>query len=392
MPFSLPSFIKKTPASSLRCYFEQRGLLLDADLDWSGDKRMLDAALLKDVQSLAPEQREAVYINFEDVQQLGDDAGQSALRTWVVDVETFDQLDGAEAKGLFVLAANPKGFAHALSMAYAARQYHGRMWGGYYVSQPSVPSGTTEALAVFEAELRSIFADRDGSGRKLKVERFERPGTAEPIFQYSIFVESTPQSGLEFIDDQPCRTTRRPVIEATLAYDPADGTIDIVARGSKRVRELVGEAFCETLLGADVELLPVSQREFDLDRLRAPGELAFDPADGIRAVSVATLRLRDLTDTTGRVTLDATNGPKSLYDKSQDWFGDANPLQSPNWTVEQAKLQILFHPDRPGHKDKKVSIELRVPNGSNIKEQIRHHDVIASKYLARWGLLRANQS
>ena len=388
MPFSLPSVVKRTPAASLRGYFAERDLLGDIDCMWDGDKHQLDSVVLGALHDLASERRETVFADFEEVQQLCDWAGQRALRDVVADTAHFDQLDGPEARALFVLLGDPRGFAHALSLAYAARQYHGRAWSGYFVSRPEPPSDDHDALEQFEAELRGIFLGDDASGRRMVVERFERPSAGGPVYQFCIFVEAPPQTGLEFVAGQPRRMTRKPVIEAMLSYNPTAGTLDIVAQGGKPVREEVGEAFATALLAPDVELLPAGKRAFNLERLREPIAFAFDPADGIRQVVVAMLRLRDLTTPTGRLTLDATDGPTDIHAAAQGWFGDANPLRSARWAVEQVKLQILFRPDRPGHRDKKVSIELRAPNGSNLKEQVRHHDLISSKYLAQWGLVR----
>ena len=72
------------------------------------------------------------------------------------------------------------------------------------------------------------------------VECFERPGEPAPSIMYSIFVESPPQSALEFDDTGPQRMTRRPVMEAAVFYDPAEGAIDIVAIGGRSARDRIG--------------------------------------------------------------------------------------------------------------------------------------------------------
>ncbi len=151
-------------------------------------------------------------------------------------------------------------------------------------------------MAAFEADLKDLFTEFDGSGRKTMVEHFERPGELGPTMMYSIYVESPPQSIIEFDESGPQRKTRRPVIEAVVCYDPAMGTLDIVAKGGKPTRKTIGEAFVAHLLSSETELLPVSPREFDLDRLRRPMVFATDPVDGIKQVSVTALRLRDLTE------------------------------------------------------------------------------------------------
>lgn len=390
--FSFPNFIRRTPPDRLRGYLVER-LQTDPGIDWSADKREVQTALVSFVQALPQRQAEQVFADFEQVHQLCDEFGQRALRTMVVeDLEAFDALDGNEARGLNVLVKDPSGFRHALSIAYSERLYHGRNWSRYYVSNPEQPSDEPGALAAFEAELKDLFTEIDGSGRKIMVERFERPGEAAPTIMYSIFVESPPQSMIEFDETGPQRTTRRPVIEAVICYNPNEAAIDIVAKGGRPARDRIGDAFVHHFLGAEAELLPVSQRTFDLDRLREPMIFDTEPEDGIKDVRVTALRLRDLTDMASRITVETTDTVKGLHALAEGWFGDANPLRHDHWRIEHARLQIMFQPDRDGGRDKRVTIELRRPNGSNLKEQIRRHDLISSKYLARWGLIDASQA
>jgi hypothetical protein len=79
--------------------------------------------------------------------------------------------------------------------------------------------------------------------------------------------------------------------------------------------------------------------------------------------------------------------PPDIYAASGQWFGDADPLKRPDWRVTEAKLRIIFFPEAVGGRAKTITIELRAPNGSNLREQIQHHQIISQKYLERWGLI-----
>ena len=138
--------------------------------------------------------------------------------------------------------------------------------------------------------------------------------------------------------------------------------------------------------------MPVLMRTFDLDRLRQPIIFATDPQDGIKSIGVTALRLRDLTDMASRITVESTDTAKGLYALAEGWFGDANPLRRDHWRIEQAKLLIVFQADRDGGRDQRITIDLRWPNGSNLKEHVPRHELISSKYLARWGLINAGQA
>lgn len=390
--FSLPTFIRRTPPDRLRAYFVDQHKI-DPRIDWSGNEREVRIALSSFVQQLSQNQAELVYADFEQVHQLRDEVGQRALRSMVVDdLDGFDALDGSEDRGLSVLVRDPGAFKRALSVAYSERLYHGRSWSRYEVSKPGQPSHASDAMKAFEAELKDLFAELDGSGRRIMVESFERSGETNPCILYSIFVESLPESIIEFDDTGPQRTIRRPVIEAVVSYDQIAGTIDVVAKGSRNARDRIGDAFVHHLLGGEAELLPVSPRTFDLERLREPIVFETDPEDGIKDVRVTALRLRDLTDMAGRITVESTNAADGLHARADCWLGDTNPLRRDHWRIEHARLQIVFQPDRDGGRDKRITIELRRPNGSNLKEHIRRHELISSKYLARWGLVHAGQA
>ena len=90
----------------------------------------------------------------------------------------------------------------------------------------------------------------------------------------------------------------------------------------------------------------------------------------------------------GRVTIEIDPADQTdIYRTSEQWFGEADPLQRPEWQVTQAKLRIVFHPEPGSTRDKNVTIDFRHPNHSNIREQIRHHQVVSQKFLPKWRLV-----
>ncbi len=53
----------------------------------------------------------------------------------------------------------------------------------------------------------------------------------------------------------------------------------------------------------------------------------------------------------------------------------------------QAALRVVFYPEPNQTRERVVTIELRAPNGSNLRDQTQRHQIISQKYLARWGLV-----
>jgi hypothetical protein len=175
------------------------------------------------------------------------------------------------------------------------------------------------------------------------------------------------------------------VIEAALFCDPVSGTLDIVSKGGRSLREEIAQSFAARLLDSESALTPVRPRDFNLDRLKHPMVFPTDPSDGIKRVQVTLLRLRNAAGHFGRLTIEVDH--PDIYWTSAAWFGDFDPLRRPEWRVMQARLRIAFHPEGPGKPGKSITVELRAPNGSNLRDQTRRHQIVSEKYLVRWALI-----
>ena len=117
---------------------------------------------------------------------------------------------------------------------------------------------------------------------------------------------------------------------------------------------------------------------------------ASDPGDGVRRVAVTLLRLRDADDSFGRITLEVGSeaDDEDIWTRSSEWFEDFDPLTYANWSVTQASLRIEFHPENEGGPAKVMTVDLRTPHGTNLKDLPRRYATIVEKNLLRWGLLQ----
>src|SRR6185437_8427828 len=398
MAFSLPRFLRRTAPSILKQYFEAQGIEFAAPINWQAGQAKFIGPLAAAIGTLPGEDRARVLGDFEQAERLCDEIGQRELMRSIADSGLRARMDfcpGTEARALLVLLTNRDAFARALDAAYAESRRHGRSWSGYRLSAQKSPSVDPADLAHLEEDLKALFRDFDGSARKLKVETFERTverrpdGTEKRVVHYTVYIEELPRTGMEFSRDELKRVTRRPAAEAAICCDPAAGTLEIVAKGGRILREEMARAFSMHMLKSGAELAPIPQRRFDLDRLMSMKAFPTDPADGIAKVVVLSLRLRDIDTTAGQVTIDVADPDReTIYSVSAFWFGDDDPLRRPECRVLHAKLRITFHPERVGGRPKSITVELRSPNGSNLRDQTQRHHLIAEKYLARWGLIQ----
>ena len=168
------------------------------------------------------------------------------------------------------------------------------------------------------------------------------------------------------------------------------GTIDVVCKGGREVRLDIARAFMHRLLGSDGDPKAVRLRSVNLDGLKSRMPFASDPGDGLRRVAVTLLRLSDADGSFGRITLEVGSGAEEddIWTRSSEWFEHFDPLTYANWSVTQATLRIEFHPENEGGPPKVMTVDLRTPHGTNLKDLPRRYATIVEKNLLRWGLLQ----
>ena len=396
MGFSLPRFLRLTPTESLREYLQARGL--DATLDsvvWDSPPRDLTEQLRGIFDSLPTPDRDGVWSDFERVDQLGDEIGQTALRSIASPelLSRLSELDGDFARGLLVLVKDPTAFDQAMATAYMHRHWQGRSWGSFNLGGPVELWRDGDHLDTLKTELADCFRSNDGSGRRVIIDRFERLGfgfgDAPPadLQQFTVYVEGVPTTTVEFDEmNRLAPRVGRPVIEAAICCDPASGLVDIVSKGGRRLREKIAQAFAAHIVQGAVSPEPLRKRRLRLDRLKRPMEFNWNPEDGIKSVQVASLRLADFSAPQSRVTIEV--GPLlDIHGACAGWWGMSDLLKNPGWRVTKARLRFTFNAEAPGRRDKTITVELTAPHGSNIKDQTRQHQVTCEKCLDRWGLV-----
>jgi hypothetical protein len=396
MAFNLPQFLRRTLRPSLREYFRFRSIDLSAGFNWAAAPKEYLEALRSEVENLPDSKRERIYQDFEHADMLSDEPGQLAIRSLFADnagfVQAVESMDSSEARSLAALMEDEATFRKALAARLADRLRAGRSWSGFLVARDPGASPTDAGLAGFEADLRSIFMKLDGSGRKISIDRFERdrPGTSGRFTQYTVFVEGLPRASNEFEANRLVPRARRPVFEAALCHDPAAGAIDVVCKGGRGVRLDIARAFVYRLLNSESDPKAVRLRGVNLDRLKSRMPFATDPGDGVRRVAVILLRLRDADGSFGRITLEVGSeaDDEDIWTRSGQWFEDSDPLIYANWSVTQASLRIEFYPENEGGPAKAMTVDLRTPHGTNLKDLPRRHAAVIEKNLLRWALLQ----
>ncbi len=309
--------------------------------------------------------RDRITADFEQVDKLCNEIGQVALQTMAaVDADLLSQLhsaEGNEARAIKVLLHDKELFDRALALAFANGLLNGRSWSAFFVRDAVALRSEPETLTAFERDVSDIFLRLDGSGRRSKIDLFDRPvlagegSTGSRSIHYCIYSEGLPESHLEFVGTEPRRQTRRLVHEGAISYDPERRTLDVITRGGKAVRTEIAQCFARQVLNIKDPIQPMVARRFTLNRLKRLHEFPVDGADGIKTVKVFHLRLASQSSRNGTITVETDPADRTdLHPSCAEWFGDADPLRRFEWQVIQAKLRIVFQPE-PGHTREKSS-------------------------------------
>lgn len=397
MGFNLRLFLRRTPAVVLRSYFGAMGVALPLPVDWEAPAPSIQRTVFDALEGLTQADRDPVTVDFEHTEQLCNPAGQIMLHALAATnprlLSEVLAAESDEARAVSVLLGHRVLFERALTLTYAGHLLNGRSWSAFEVDAPAPLRSDPESVGALERDISAIFTRLDGSGRRLKVDSFEwqafgqADSSGARSIHYCIYAEGQPESHLEFQSDEPTRVTRRIVHQRAIVYDPDKATIDVITSGGTAVRAEIAQCFARSILGVGDGVRPIVARRFILNHLKQRPAFKFDTADRIKTVKVFLLRLAPMSGV-GRVTIEIDPSDRTdIHRTSEQLFGETDPLQRSEWQVIQAKLRIVFHPERGSTRDKNVTIDLRLPNHSNIREQIRHHQVVSQKYLAMWGLV-----
>jgi hypothetical protein len=397
MGFNLKRFLRATPSSALRLYCQAEGIEVLEDPEWTGATKTKVDALADAIHALPIEQQTRIVTDFERVDRLCNPVGQRALFS-VIPTDSpiravLQTAECSEARGLILLTRQGGLFQYAIWAAYTEGQRNGRSWSGFAIDSDAITGKEPPNWPAFKAHLAGILTRPDGTIGRLHVDSFERSDVGEDgkptgtTVHHAIYSEALPVSEFEYKGDELTREIRRPAEPGAILYDADARTIDVMVGGGQTIRRQAADSFADNILGTKGRIHPVKRRHFDLERLRRPHAFATEPADGIKVVKLTLLRLARIGVPYERVTIEVD--PSDAVDictRSTRWFGDRNPLLWSEWQVTHAALRIVFYPDSGRTRETAISIELRRPNGSNLRDQTRRHQIISQKYLTKWGL------
>ena len=383
---SVTSFIRNTPAASLRDYFSATGIELPTSVNWDAPEPGVVKPLLQAVDDMGEEERGRIINDGERVAAMADDAGQTALYSVVDDRRSLDDLANGHDRALWLFLHELERFRHAEEVRYTDERRRGRSWDGFICDENLTVRRDAVALEAFKAALRERFASNN-----VHVDIFERvrptfDGEDCELVQITVYREGLPDDLFAFDDGELVRRAYRPVFEAAMTYEPATGVIEVVA-SDRESRSEMALFLARDLLGVEFRDEKVPMRHYDLGVLLAPHSFPTDVEDGIERVEVRQLRLMPIDAVGERVTLEClSKADRNIWTMAASRLGPGNPLTG-GWVATQAKLSVKFHRKPGARLGRTLPLTITMPHGCNLKDQTEQEQLIGEKYLRRWGIL-----
>jgi len=393
--YSPAQFIRATPFPALQDYFSRRGIEAFDSFDWSGGKRAIEGRAAEVFSKLEPKQQAGITAEWDRVHQLSDTPGQNALLDAACDrkatIAAFGAMENGHERALRTLLEDKEAFERAEIIREADHRLWGRSWSGFATVPDAAIKRDDETIRALEEALGQHYASRDGSGRRVRVEIFDRGRQSTDgvidLVQVTVYLEGMATSLLEFSEEGLGRRPHRPVVELAMTYAPESGELDVMATGGKREHSDLARTVTQTLIGETGDPTPVPLRAYRLDSLRRPRDFPTDPGDAIEAVIVRRLRLRPQRSRRGQVIVEVDGrAEQTLYDFAGEAFGDGNPLRN-GAKVNQARLAIRRLPSGNQRRGKVITFDISEPNGCTLKNRTEAERRISEKYLPRWGLV-----
>ncbi len=367
------NFLRLVPVPPLREYFDQRQWL--QELDWDGVSDGDVTPIYDAWMALPAEERQAISVDFQNAVALCSKRGIHAIldagaATGLDLVPTISLAKTNIEKVFRVLLDQPSVFRIASQFVWAdnlSRHWHRRR-----DLPPSPPDLSVEALQELKAAISDYYVKNQGRGQYCNIEIYQR-GEAHYLM---VYLADYPSAVICFEDsDQLKRSLQQQAFDVVFIFRDKQGHLELYADADPQMRKELGQMFARHVLRQDVSLEAAAEPAFDLERLKDPAfRFKIDPADGIKAMRLRSMRFRVPDGEGGRITF--ATAPRS---KDASLHGlinlglNSSALSLEHLWVEHVTIQAVFLKANPGPKS--VTFNLTSHNTCNLKDTPEHDNI-----------------
>ncbi|MCK6477373.1 MAG: site-specific DNA-methyltransferase [Phycisphaerales bacterium] len=285
--------LRKVSNSLLRVCFERNGVIEGIPWDDLGETQV--EPIFAAWQKMPEDKRRHIHLVLLDINELADERGVRVLveeiqRTAPDRLDEFHAITGQADRAMWTYLNVKMAFVVAAYFARAEALSTGRYW----IKRNSLPK---QAIAVtqdhreaLKTALAEFYWDEQLRGRICEIEHYTRSGGSEYFFAY---LDDYPDDPVVFDDDgHLVRSKERRVFDNVFVFNPGDGSLEMYAKGGKKVYEPLQQRFCKAVLGLDVGPADPQKPAYTLDHLLRPDRvMRTDPGDRIISVAITRVRL-----------------------------------------------------------------------------------------------------
>lgn len=391
-PFDPRKVLKHVANSLLREFFSRRGEL--AGVPWDDLTEHRIDPIFEGWQALPERQKLEVQVILRDIHELADHRGLAVLAEEILwrcpeRADEFKAQVSKADKAMWMYLHVPAAFDEAAMFARADALAAGRYWNrrnGLPKMQITVDQAMREKLA---QALTSFYGPTQMRGRHCHVVHYPRSGGSDYFFAY---LDDYPDKRLVFDGDgdEPTVRADRYAFENVFVYNGDDGSMELFAQGGKKVREPLQAAFCQAVLGEDIDPADPLRPSFRLDHLLTRDfPLPTDPQDGVEEARIARLRLAPH-GSGGYIEIkaDPKAHPNDIYRKMERWL-DAGIITPGGARVLQTTFHLKFLHDGPGRQPT-LTFDVLVPDSCNLKSKPDEQREVGERCLKLWEIVDAD--
>lgn len=247
---------------------------------------------------------------------------------------------------------------------------------------------TSDKLTSLEQQIRSYYWSREMRGELCKVHQYDRHDGSQYFFAY---LPDWPDKRLCF-DEQEQLTPREDAYAFSNAFvfEPSLGTIELIAKGGKKVQKELRRAFCQSMLGIEVDDEDPIKPVYRLDQL-LDSNFAFTTEASERIADVRLRRVRIVP----RVNVPHIEQFEFKFREATDLASirsilatqlAAMQLSFDQISVMQAAVQFQFMGDG-SRKGKTMMVNVSCPNTCDLKSKPEEQELIGRACFVRWGII-----
>ncbi len=390
-----PRYVLRQMAKPLlREFFRRRNELLDLPWDELKDAKDIEP-IYAAWQRLPDDSRWQVQVIFRDLALLSDHRG---LRAFAGEIQAraphlawqFAACRSNLNKALWFYLNFPDAFGQASLFARADALSTGR----YAVRRNGLPKRpmivTPALIELLQKSLQEHYWPNEMRGQSCRISHYSRPGGSEYFFAY---LDDWPDMPLVFTDNGDLiPKIERYAFYVVFVACPADGSLELIARGGPNVQYSLQRRFCQVVYGLDIEPADPLRPEYRLQHVLDPDfTYPTHPPDCIERVRLCRILL-------GAPDHELCVDGFQIFFKQDAWRGQwletiNNSLQSIHLSasetlVQEVTYQLFFKPAGCAPHTT-MTFGLALPGWCDLKSKPDELRIIGERCIQLWEMISA---